>query len=155
MTPRKARLRDSFVDELRRRSTAEAPLTVLGFSEGVRLRGDAPAAAPDAALPALEGRRTDIAAALATGIGLAAPPRRSALLLLSDGEENAGSALRLAPELRRAGIPLLAFDLSASDNWSHCGSFTTSSRCKCAKMPDAVAHAIPDADPVGRGCPPG
>lgn len=107
IAPARAAAGAAFLADLRRRAPA-AIVRVVGFAaEPIAQPGDdAGPAPPDPA-------RTNLAAAIETAQGLATPGRRAALLVLSDGEETDGAALATLPGLRRAGIPLFAFDLAS------------------------------------------
>lgn len=102
-----AAARDTLVAGLRAGSP-QIGIKVVRFAATARPqdRGPGGEAGPDPS-------RTNIAAAIELAKGLAAPGHRSALVLLSDGEQTDGSALATVPGLRGAGIPVLAQDLSS------------------------------------------
>ena len=99
------------LDDVRRARGPDDRLAIVAFGgRAIRtsLPDDAPADAP-LVLPtraSIDAEATDLEAALRLGSGLFAPGRRPSLLLFSDGNETTGSALAVAPELARRGVPV-------------------------------------------------
>lgn len=113
--PRIDRVRDLLGDR-------EKPATMLGKldkSFQVRLEAFAGSARPvDSAKDLMaQGERTDLAKALSDAFGRLKGPDAGGLVLISDGADTVhGDALKMAQSYRRAGIPIYAIGIGASES---------------------------------------